>query len=125
MRPEEIVVFGHSLGTSVAVCLATQKPVYRLVLQNGFARISHLGPAILSPLIYDFDTMGMLQQRPLTVGARCHVLLIHSESDQLIPHREMGILHGVFARKTPHVESMTERESKYSFVHVYQRFPYA
>lgn len=105
--PEEIVVFGHSLGTSVAVYLATHEPVFRLILQNGFARISHLSPTILAPMVSEFDTVGMIQQRSLTVGALCRVLLIHSVSDRLIPHREMGILHQEFAQTTPHVKSMS------------------
>lgn len=85
VAPEEIVVFGRSLGAAVAAHLAARQPVGALILESGFTSVADLG-ADLYPFLpvrllvrYRYPTAEDLAQ------VTAPVLVVHSRDDEIIP----------------------------------------
>lgn len=86
-RPEDILIFGYSLGGGVASHLAEQHPPAALVLDSTFTRLRDV-PARqfpwLSPYFYlvlrdAFDTSARLER------IKCPLLILHSPGDKVVP----------------------------------------
>ncbi len=80
-----IALWGESLGSGVAVALAAEKPVARLVLESPFTSIADLGAHI-----YWFLPVRWLIKdafhSDLRIGkVRAPVLILHGERDQVVP----------------------------------------
>ena len=85
--PEEILLFGRSLGGAVAAELAAEIQPGGLILESTFSSAKDVANAvfpILSRLIflrYDFDTAAHVRR------VACPVLVLHSPDDEIIPFR--------------------------------------
>ena len=83
--PDQITVYGHSLGGAVSIALATRRPVNRLIVENTFTSLADIGAhaypflpvRLLSRIHYDSIA------RAPEISAR--TLVIHSSEDTLIP----------------------------------------
>ncbi len=87
LNPQDIILFGRSLGGSIAAELATEVQPGGLILESTFSSARDMADIIL-PLIsrlvylrYEFDTLTKLTQ--ITVP----VLILHSPDDEIIPFR--------------------------------------
>lgn len=84
-RPEQIVVVGRSIGSGVATDLASRRPVGGLILEAPFSSLLQLGKEkywFLLPGLwarYRFDNFGKIAK------VNAPILLLHGESDSLIP----------------------------------------
>lgn len=85
IKPEQIVVFGESLGGAVAAHLAAQHKPGALILASAFTSVPDLA-ANLYPLLpvrwitrYRYDTRRYLQD------VHAPVLIAHSREDEIIP----------------------------------------
>lgn len=87
IEPENIVLFGRSLGGAVATWLAARTKPGALILESTFTSVPDLAADIywwlparkLARLRY--ATIEYLQQ------VRCPVLIVHSPQDEIIPYR--------------------------------------
>jgi uncharacterized protein len=85
VRPEQLVVFGESLGTGVAVQLAGLRPVAGMVLDSPYtsfvAIASHHYPWLpVSLLITDrYDSLARIGALHLPL------LILHGEADSVVP----------------------------------------
>ena len=86
IAPGQIILFGRSLGASVAADLASRVNPGALVLESAFSSARdlarHLYP-VLHPAVclrFDFDAARRLAR------ARCPVLVMHSRDDEIIPY---------------------------------------
>ena len=83
--PERIVIHGESLGTAVAVDLASRKPCAGVVLEAPFNSASQVAATVLplvGPLVMrEFDSKRKI--------GRIHapMLFIHGDRDEVIPYR--------------------------------------
>jgi abhydrolase domain-containing protein 17 len=77
--PEQIILYGRSVGGGSATDLATRYPVAGLILESTFTSIFRV--VVPFPLLpFDkFPNLNKLQQ------VRCPVLVMHGEADQTIP----------------------------------------
>lgn len=85
VRPEDIVVFGRSLGGPIAGRLAATHDPAELIIESAFTSV----PDIASELYrfiparylsrYQYDTRGYVRD------VRCPVLIVHSRDDEIIP----------------------------------------
>ena len=87
--PERIVIFGHSLGSAVAVELATRVPAAGLILDGALTSVPDRGQEI-----YPFFPVRWLARSRYAsiekIGAlRLPTLFLHAEHDEVIP-----IAHG-------------------------------
>jgi uncharacterized protein len=84
-RAEEIVLHGESLGTAIAVDLASRRPCGGLVLEAPFPSARDVAETVL-PVIGPLLISGFDSRRKI---GRVHVpiLLIHGDRDEVIPWR--------------------------------------
>lgn len=89
VRPEDIILFGRSLGGAVAVELARRVKCGGLVVESSFTSAKEMGKKIF-PFIpvkyllrYGFDSIGKVG------SVSCPLLVTHSPDDEVIPF-EMG-----------------------------------
>jgi uncharacterized protein len=83
--PERIVPWGESLGTGVAVALAAEKPVGRVILESPYTSIAEVAAAI-----YWFVPVRYLIKDPFRSDARvakitAPVLVMHGARDDVVP----------------------------------------
>ncbi|MGH9863114.1 MAG: alpha/beta hydrolase [Candidatus Acidiferrales bacterium] len=87
LRPEQIVVLGQSLGTAVAVDLASKRPVAALVLEAGFPSAQRVAqqaiplPGVAYIIRTRFDSDRKLK------GIRVPVLVTHCQQDSVMPYK--------------------------------------
>ena len=84
-EPARIVVWGESLGGGVAVALAAEHPVGRLVLEAPFTSTADIGAAV-----YPFVPVGLLMKDQFRSDLRIEkvtapVLVLHGERDTVVP----------------------------------------
>ncbi|RKY07969.1 MAG: alpha/beta hydrolase [Planctomycetota bacterium] len=86
-RPEQIILFGRSLGGSIAARIAADVHPAALVLESTFTSFDDVG-AHYYPWLpvrwfsrFDYNTLKAVKQ----VG--CPVLVIHSPDDEIIPYK--------------------------------------
>lgn len=85
-NPQEIVVYGHSLGGAVASWLAVQHTPGSLIVEAAFTSLpesaaDHYPWFPVRWLVhYHFDTEGSLS------AVHCPVLIVHSVDDEVIPY---------------------------------------
>ncbi|MCI0403874.1 MAG: alpha/beta hydrolase [Acidobacteria bacterium] len=83
--PEQIVVLGQSLGTTVAVDVASKKPVSAVVLEAGFPSAKRVAqeamrlPGVWLVMRSDFNSARKLKD------VRAPVLVAHCRQDSVIP----------------------------------------
>lgn len=85
LAPDDIVVFGESLGGSIAAWLAARHTPAALVVYGSFTSVPDLARAMF-PMFpadwlarYSYDTRAALNQ------VSCPVLIMHSPEDEIIP----------------------------------------
>ena len=85
LAPERIVLFGESLGGSIAAWLAARQPPAGLVIYASFTSVPEMAQALYpmfpaSRLVrYRYDTRAALG------NVNCPVLILHSPEDEIIP----------------------------------------
>jgi fermentation-respiration switch protein FrsA (DUF1100 family) len=98
VMPERIVLFGESLGGSIAAWLAARHTPAGLIMYASFTSVSEMGRA-LYPMFpaswltrYRYDTRAALNR------VNCPVLIMHSPEDEIIPFSHgkalLGAVHG-------------------------------
>ncbi|HTQ55074.1 MAG TPA: alpha/beta hydrolase [Bryobacteraceae bacterium] len=95
-RPHQVVLHGESLGTAVAVDLASRRPCAGLVLEAPFTSAADVA-ATIAPLIgrlpiWGFNSIAKIGR------VRAPLLIVHGDRDRLIPVR-MG--QALFAAAHP------------------------
>jgi alpha-beta hydrolase superfamily lysophospholipase len=99
-QPNEIVIYGESLGTGVAAHIAENREVSGLILQSGFASLKRIGhdlipflrlyPRWLYPK-HHLDTEGILKR------LKSPVLILHGQKDEVIPYAHAEVLYNASA----------------------------
>lgn len=85
-KPEQIVIFGRSLGGAVGAWLAQNQPPAALILESTFTSIPDMAarqfPFLPTRLLarIRYNTLERLPQ------VTCPVLIIHSPADEIIPY---------------------------------------
>jgi fermentation-respiration switch protein FrsA (DUF1100 family) len=85
IKPEEIVLYGESLGSAVSIELASNVPVAAIIIEGGFTSLRELAQRLL-PYVparylcrYDFDSLSKVK------GLMYPKLFIHSIDDEIVP----------------------------------------
>ena len=84
-KPDQIIAYGRSLGTGVAMQLATTEKVKALILESPYTNLPGLAaesmPYLLPQLLLRYKLNTLKRANKLQVPA----LIIHGTSDELIP----------------------------------------
>lgn len=88
LRPNQIIIFGQSLGTGVSCFIASKRPAAGIILQSGFSSLSKLAEEFYPPLaLYPSCLLFNQGLDNLAVLEKPHapLLLLHGMKDDLIP----------------------------------------
>jgi fermentation-respiration switch protein FrsA (DUF1100 family) len=86
--PDRIVVFGRSLGASIAAWLASRHTPAALIVESGFSSVPSMAERLYPFLpvrllaTYHYDT------RSYVSDLDCPLLVVHSPADEIIPYAE-------------------------------------
>jgi uncharacterized protein len=83
-QPRDIVIHGFSLGSGVAVRLASERPARALVLEAPFTGLDDVAAAHYSPLSR-FVIRDHFRTRSWIGGVRMPVLIVHGDADRVVP----------------------------------------
>jgi fermentation-respiration switch protein FrsA (DUF1100 family) len=90
VRPDEIIMFGRSLGASVAAQLASQIETKALVIESAFTSYIDMGREFYPYMpvrwfaAFDYKTDDYIRE------VHCPVMIIHSRNDEIVPF-EFGL----------------------------------
>jgi fermentation-respiration switch protein FrsA (DUF1100 family) len=84
-RPEEIVIHGYSLGSGVAVKLATERPARALVLEAPYTSTADIAARSYPWLPVRWLMLDQYRSRDIIDRVRSPVLIVHGTADVVIP----------------------------------------
>jgi len=84
--PGDVVVFGRSLGASVAARLAAQQDPLALIVESSFTSVPEIAQEIYPWLPARWLSRSRHATRDYVRDVRCPVLVIHSRDDEIIPY---------------------------------------
>ena len=87
LRPDEIIVFGRSLGGAVAASLAAKVTPAAVILESTFTSIKELGTHYYPYLPVSWISRIHYPVDEHITSFNCPVLIIHSHQDELVPVR--------------------------------------
>ncbi|MCG6937838.1 MAG: alpha/beta hydrolase [Gammaproteobacteria bacterium] len=85
---ERIVIFGRSLGASVASWLASKHTPAALIVESGFTSIPSMGQRLYPFLPVRWLSHFKYDTRSYVSNISCPVLVAHSRDDEIIPYDE-------------------------------------
>jgi fermentation-respiration switch protein FrsA (DUF1100 family) len=92
-QPEDIIVYGESIGASFAVDIAKHNPIGGLIMQSGFSSLFSVVRSKL-PWFWLYPKIGFTEELDNLAylrGKRVPVLIIHGDSDSSVPLSEARI----------------------------------
>ena len=93
IAPDNIVIFGRSLGTAVASWIASKFNPAALIMESGFSSLEKLGTIYYKwlptkyLLKFRYDSLSRISK------VKCPTLYIHSTEDELIPYSQSEELY--------------------------------
>jgi fermentation-respiration switch protein FrsA (DUF1100 family) len=82
VRPEQTVLFGESLGTAVAIQMATEQPILALILEAPLASVLHSARARYPLFAFDFLVRDKFNSLRKIGKVKVPLLLVHGEKDR-------------------------------------------
>jgi fermentation-respiration switch protein FrsA (DUF1100 family) len=80
--PEQTVLLGESLGTAIAIQMATEVPILALVLEAPLASITHSARARYPFFVFDFLVRDKFNSLKKIGKVKVPLLLVHGEKDR-------------------------------------------
>ena len=88
INEKQIIIFGRSLGGSIAAWLASQHQPASLIVESGFTSVPAMGKRFYPFLPIQWLTTFEYNTREYVRKASCPVLIAHSADDDIIPFEE-------------------------------------
>ena len=94
VRPEQLILYGHSLGTTVAADVASRGNYGAVVLESGFSSASSLASSVLPwlPTWLHFLGRNRFESARKLANVKAPVLIAHGDPDRTIPTDEAHLL---------------------------------
>jgi hypothetical protein len=87
VKPRQIVIHGLSLGSGVAVRLATQRPARALILEAPFTSAADIAARNFPFLPVHWLMWDQFRSRDFIRNVRMPILIVHGDGDSVIPFR--------------------------------------
>ena len=84
----EIVVFGRSLGSSIAAWLASRRRPAALILESSFSSVPSMAQRLYPFLPVKWLATFSYNTRQYVSNLACPLLMVHSKNDEIIPYAE-------------------------------------
>lgn len=86
--PDNIIVFGRSLGAAMASWVASEYKPAALIMESGFTSLERLGAIYYKWLPISYLLRFRYDNLSRIANVNCPVLFIHSSEDELVPYSE-------------------------------------
>lgn len=93
VAPDQVVLFGRSLGGAVAAWLATQHHPAALIVESRFTSVPDIAADVYWWLPARWLSRFDYATRDYVAAVNCPVLVIHSPDDEIIPFRHGEAIH--------------------------------
>jgi len=88
INASNIVVFGRSLGASIAAWLASQHTPAALILESSFSSVPSMAQRLYPFLPIKWLASFSYDTRQYVSNIACPLLVVHSKNDEIIPYAE-------------------------------------
>ena len=88
VEPDRIIVFGRSLGASIAAWLASQHRPAALILESPFSSVVSMGQRLYPFLPVKWLAKFSYDTRQYVSAITCPLLVVHSKTDEIVPYAE-------------------------------------
>lgn len=85
---QQIIIFGRSLGASIAAWLASKHTPVALIIESGFTSVPAMGQRLYPFLPIHWVTHFKYDTRQYVKRISCPVMVAHSKNDEIIPYDE-------------------------------------
>jgi uncharacterized protein len=87
VKPEQLVLYGLSLGTTVAIDVAARRPCGALIVESGLSSASEMGQVALPwlPRWLHFLGKNRFDSAHKIANVKCPVLITHGTNDRTVP----------------------------------------
>ena len=85
---QQIIIFGRSLGASIATWLANKYTPAGLIIESGFTSVASMGQRLYPFLPIRWLTHFRYDTRQYVKNISCPVMIAHSSDDEIIPYAE-------------------------------------
>ena len=95
IRAEQIVLYGHSLGTAIVADVASRRTVGAVVLESGFSSASSVASTALPwlPTFLHFLGKNRFESARKLKSVKAPILIAHGDPDHTIPTSESKLLY--------------------------------
>jgi fermentation-respiration switch protein FrsA (DUF1100 family) len=95
IHSEQIVLYGHSLGTAIVADVASRRPFGAVVLESGFSSASSVATSALPwlPGFLHFLGKNRFESARKLNSVKCPILIAHGDADRTIPTSEAQLLY--------------------------------
>src|SRR5919206_1393144 len=95
VRSEQIVLYGHSLGTAIVADVASRRAFGAVVLESGFSSASSVATRALPwlPRFLHFLGKNRFESARKLNNVKCPILIAHGDPDRTIPTGEAQLLY--------------------------------
>jgi uncharacterized protein len=96
VRPEKVVLYGQSLGTTVAVDLAARKPCGAVILESGLSSAAEMAAQVLPRIARPLYVLGKnrFESARKLAQVKSPILIAHGDPDPVIPTEQGRKLYG-------------------------------
>jgi fermentation-respiration switch protein FrsA (DUF1100 family) len=94
VSPEQVILYGHSLGTAAAVDLASRKRCSALIIESGLSSASEMA-SLMAPWLPSWLhslAKNRFESARKLADVNCPVLVSHGEPDNIVPTEQGRIL---------------------------------
>lgn len=88
-RPQDIILYGHSLGGAVAVNLASRRPCGGLIVESSFTSARDMAKRMFSASLIAYVVKSRFDSEELIREVHAPILIAHGTRDETVPF-EMG-----------------------------------
>ena len=85
---QQIIIFGRSLGASIATWLASKHTPAALIIESGFTSVPSMGQRFYPFLPIRWLTHFKYDTKQYVKNISCPVMVAHSKNDEIIPYDE-------------------------------------
>jgi uncharacterized protein len=85
-RPEDIFVFGHSLGGAVAVDLASRRKCGGLIVQSSFTSARAMAKQMFPVPLVEYAMKSRFDSKEKIRHVRAPILIVHGTKDEVVPY---------------------------------------
>ena len=97
--PKEIIIYGRSLGTGIAACLASEINPNKLILETPYHSVNDLARGYFSLFSVEHKLPYKLPSFQYLQDVNCPILILHGTQDEVVPYSSGKKLYETLVNK--------------------------